>query len=330
MEQEYNNNSSDNQIAVKQVRLIRKTASFVGLACVFEMLFAGGISKLITQALYYFNLHHYVKDESQATFWLINIVLSIIVNVIPALLLYFALGCPFRIKDVIRKPTNMKVAKLSVPITQAITIIVSFIVSFVSVLLKSSGVESAVTEYPNPTSGFMLVLYFVYMCVVPAIFEEFMFRGVILTSLRRFGDGYAIVVSSLLFGVMHGNILQFLNTFVIGLLLGYFAVRTGSVLTAIVLHFMNNFVVALLSLGALHMSSSQYVSLVFIFYSIMIVLGIISIIVFKTIDKNAFRVKKVVLKVSKGTLYVSTVTALGMIVAIVFFIYKILSKITFI
>ncbi len=80
----------------------------------------------------------------------------------------------------------------------------------------------------------------VYVCILAPILEETLFRGMILQSLRPWGDRFAVVVSALLFGVFHMNLVQGVAAFCMGLVLGLIAVRSGSVLPGIFVHFLNN------------------------------------------------------------------------------------------
>jgi sodium transport system permease protein len=79
------------------------------------------------------------------------------------------------------------------------------------------------------------------MAVLPAICEELAFRGFILSGLRRLGQtGMAILISSLFFGVMHGILQQSISASILGMLLGYIAVHTRSILPCIVFHMTHN------------------------------------------------------------------------------------------
>lgn len=51
---------------------------------------------------------------------------------------------------------------------------------------------------------------------------------------------WAIVVSSLIFGIVHGNWVQAPFAFVVGLALGWVYYHTGSLLPGILMHFVNN------------------------------------------------------------------------------------------
>ena len=87
-----------------------------------------------------------------------------------------------------------------------------------------------------------VVLQFIVIAMVPAFCEEFLFRGAILTNLLPFGRGTAILISSLLFGIMHQNAEQILYAFGAGILLGLVYERTGSIWNCTLLHLVNNFI----------------------------------------------------------------------------------------
>ena len=82
----------------------------------------------------------------------------------------------------------------------------------------------------------MAILYIINGVVLPAFIEEIVFRGAIMQSLRRFGDGFALLVSSVLFAVVHGNFVQAPYAFLMGLVIGYFVLRTGSLWAGIFIH----------------------------------------------------------------------------------------------
>ncbi|MDK2800968.1 MAG: protease family protein [Clostridiales bacterium] len=81
------------------------------------------------------------------------------------------------------------------------------------------------------------------------ICEEVMFRGVILRGYERFGRTTALIVTSLLFSVMHRNIQNVLGIFFIGLLIGYLVYRTNSIFAGMIAHFTNNAMVVLITYG---------------------------------------------------------------------------------
>lgn len=86
-----------------------------------------------------------------------------------------------------------------------------------------------------------LVLQFIVLCLVPGVCEEFLFRGAILTNCLPFGRSTAILISSLLFALMHQNGEQVLYAFAAGIVLGLVYERMGSIWCCTLLHVLNNF-----------------------------------------------------------------------------------------
>lgn len=77
--------------------------------------------------------------------------------------------------------------------------------------------------------------------VAAPILEELLFRGLIFESCReRFGNAWAVLTSALLFGLIHIVPVQMVNAFVVGIILGYIYLKTGSLLSVIILHAINN------------------------------------------------------------------------------------------
>ena len=98
----------------------------------------------------------------------------------------------------------------------------------------------------NYSWGFLLHGYgwawvVLWICVEPAIFEELAFRGVILTVMQRFLTvRETVLVSALLFMIIHLSPLSMPHLLVLGLALGILRVRTGSLYPGIILHFTHN------------------------------------------------------------------------------------------
>jgi sodium transport system permease protein len=79
------------------------------------------------------------------------------------------------------------------------------------------------------------------IAIVPALCEELAFRGFILSGFRHLGHKWrAIVFTALLFGLTHGVVQQSVMACVLGLILGFLAVQSGSILPGIVFHVVHN------------------------------------------------------------------------------------------
>lgn len=84
---------------------------------------------------------------------------------------------------------------------------------------------------------------FLYASIFAPVWEELLFRGYVLRTLRPYGKRFAIFGSALLFGLFHGNLLQTPYAVIMGLVLGYVTVEY-SIGWAICLHMFNNLVLA--------------------------------------------------------------------------------------
>lgn len=83
--------------------------------------------------------------------------------------------------------------------------------------------------------------------LIPALIEEFTFRGAIIGIFRRYGDIGAIFISTVMFSLAHGNFVQIPYTFMFGIGLGVTRVLTNSIWPCIIAHFINNAFVAIIN-----------------------------------------------------------------------------------
>jgi uncharacterized protein len=90
----------------------------------------------------------------------------------------------------------------------------------------------------TPIPPIMLIISAV---VVAPIYEEIIFRGILLKGMaKRINPIIALVISSLLFAVVHLNIPQFINALLLGLVIGFIYLTTQSIYLSIFAHFINN------------------------------------------------------------------------------------------
>lgn len=116
-------------------------------------------------------------------------------------------------------------------------VVTTLIMVLVEILLPTVMEEytSLVEDSGITTYGFMWVIS---TLVLPPLVEETGFRGLGLTYLKRAGVPFAVanLVQALAFGIFHMNLTQGIYTFVLGLVLGYVAHRSGSLAPAMLLH----------------------------------------------------------------------------------------------
>tara|TARA_R110002096_G_scaffold425644_1_gene634439 strand:+ start:11045 stop:12013 length:969 start_codon:yes stop_codon:yes gene_type:complete len=86
-----------------------------------------------------------------------------------------------------------------------------------------------------------IILAFIHIGIVPAIFEEVMFRGYIMRALEKSGGIIvAVVVSGLLFGAYHLQPSNVIPLATLGILFAYVTYISDSLIPAMVAHLLNN------------------------------------------------------------------------------------------
>jgi uncharacterized protein len=87
-----------------------------------------------------------------------------------------------------------------------------------------------------------LIFNVLFIGLIPAIVEEFMFRGVLQTIFLKWTKNahVAIWITAILFSAFHMEFFGFLPRLLLGILFGYFVVWTGSIWPAVWAHFLNN------------------------------------------------------------------------------------------
>lgn len=166
-------------------------------------------------------------------------------------------------------------------------------VSNVAAELVSSNFSSIGIDY-NPDietssqSVFTNILYVVSTAITPAFAEEFAFRGILMGVLRKYGNSFAIITSAVLFGAMHGNIIQIPFAFILGLIFGYIDCKANSIIPSIIIHFLNNFysvIMDILQSESIVTTHTFYIIYYGLFVA-MLVLGISAFLYIMKKDKN--------------------------------------------
>ncbi len=116
---------------------------------------------------------------------------------------------------------------------------------FVSVLNGLFGYQPTPTQIPSVDGGKIIPVILV-IGVIPAVLEETVFRGLMLTPIKKFSTPLAVVISGALFALYHQSPVQTIYQFACGCAFALVTIRAGSVLPTIVSHFLNNAVVIIL------------------------------------------------------------------------------------
>ena len=177
-----------------------------------------------------------------------------ILFVLPQLLLpLLTAGISFLIPIINREKFSESIRKKRVPIHYfllcalafpGLSTVFSYVSYYISYVLSLIGIPvlDVSSVIPQPEGALEIFLLFFVMAVLPAICEELIYRGFLLSGISKYGKGGAILVTSIAFGLMHATIQQIPFAFFVGLILAYLAVRFDSLILPMVLHFINNFI----------------------------------------------------------------------------------------
>ena len=333
---------------MREKSYIKKLSTLAAVAVLAFIIGSGifvGIFQGIFMALSMFdginNVTFAEKWESAEFQYLFEVLYSVFIVGGP----FFLLGLYFSKKGMLTsiptgKPKNAKYLPLIVLGGFGFCLAGNIITSYFDILVETVtgfGLEMPeMAETPRSVGG--VLLFYLSTAIVPALVEEMALRGIIMQPLRRYGDWFAIICTSLIFGLMHCNLLQIPFAFIAGIALGYAVVVTESVWTGILIHFCNNaFAVTVSIVNDFYgIDSVQYIVTDIVFYAVLVVGLICAFIYVKKLNKTQFRKSPLVnvgknfvgfvpqfsARVSTGTLYKSYLVTVPMIIALIAVVYE--------
>ena len=161
-----------------------------------------------------------------------------------------ARNAAYSMAKVYRKPQFFGSAMGMFPAFYGLSLFVNLLTMLVSKLFENTDLYKSFNTVNDlaPDNLFCAGVLLFQLVIIAPLFEEFWFRGIVLESLRPYGNGFAIFVSGILFGMTHANFSQFFYATVLGICLGYIAVSTNSIVTTTIMHAMFNGISGLLLL----------------------------------------------------------------------------------
>lgn len=182
------------------------------------------------------------------TLW-INFLGSILLYFAPAVLFSAIISPDFRGYLGFKKITTIKI----LPWIILLGVAMIFVLPYISEWLQKTGFGNLADElqkqrqeleavYFRERTGWSLLRNALLMALVPALCEEVFFRGALQRLLYAISrhKWIAIIITSVLFGLVHNSIYNFLPIFIASIILGYVYFETGSLWISILLHFIYN------------------------------------------------------------------------------------------
>jgi membrane protease YdiL (CAAX protease family) len=193
-----------------------------------------------------------ITPETIAQFKWAQLISSTIIFILPALTFgYFSSPAMFGYVGM-RKPLSAVLLMLSIVLLFAVQPFASWLgtvnakINFGSLQKQLEEMEAIYTRVMQTflqmkTPGDLIINLFI-MALLPAIGEELFFRGSLQTVLFRMSgkSWLAILVSSIVFALLHGTFFKVLPIFLLGIMLGTVYHVTRNLWYSIIIHFLNN------------------------------------------------------------------------------------------
>lgn len=209
-------------------------------------------------------------------------------------------------------------------------LLANYITGFLRAIFEGVGIYSNYTALQDPSSTFDVIMIFISSSLIPPLIEEFALRGVLMQSMRKYGNLFAIVASAFVFGVFHGNAVQIPFAFLCGLVIGYAVIATESLWTGIIIHALMNAMSGISS--ALIYYFDEYTSNTFFYVgsAVGIAAGIVAVIVYMTRYKDDRTLKNEgsFKEASLGEKFLKFTTSPVMIFAIILYIIQAVTQLT--
>ena len=230
-----------------------------------------------------------------------------------------------------KKPQYFGSAMAMFPAFYGLAIFTNLITMLVTSFFKKTDLNESFNTVNElaPDGIVSAIVLFVQLAVIAPLFEEFWFRGIVMESLRPYGNGFAIFVSALLFGLTHANFGQLFYTTVIGICLGYIAISTKSIVPTTIMHAILNSISGIMLILISTESVQKYLMgsgnnndpivvmmLVYMFFVIMLMIVGVIMAIFKLRKIRRYRVEKMweVSAAKRWGIFLSRVTVIIMLI----------------
>lgn len=229
----------DDHPEVQEEKALRRAVNILGFILIFRILF-DVFSRYFVPALLgyagfdirfdFFTGKLFGDDTLILTVQFISGILSMI---LPVSLLIKHLHMPFRVMLPI-KVTNKPMFRASVPVMLLISGVCSMMSTIYEQLLGVLRINTERTMLIPERTPDIIYLIITQMIILPAV-SELCTRGVVLQYTRQFGDGIALIISAFITAALEYDITEFCFVFIMSVAIGYFTIRTGSVITAVIM-----------------------------------------------------------------------------------------------
>ena len=191
-----------------------------------------------------------------------------------------------------------------------ITYATAIVFNLLFTALESLGIHTNDLSSPLPTTNIERIVFGITVVILAPIFEEILFRGILLTKLSRYGGWFAAITTGVLFGLFHQNTQQLFFATAFGILAGFITLRAKSIYPSLIAHiclngysFLTTLLLSFADNGAEYVAGATdslegsaaligAIGILDLLLFVVIIIGIIMLIVEATTNKSQFALPK--------------------------------------
>jgi len=224
--------------------------------------------------------------------------------------------------------------------------LVGVLITSVIGIIKQGAVDNVVLDM---TSNISMPTMILIMVIGAPIAEEIIFRKLLVDRVLPYGEGLAVFMSGIMFGLFHGNMNQFVYAFVLGAFLAFIYIRTRKIIYTIAIHMGINLLGSVVATFILEKSGFMelYDKLLtttdeaalmelminhagglaaYVIYACVLMLVVLLGIVLMVVKRKSFYLKPVEGALQKGQRFKAVFLNLGMILFSAYWVYEIIKQ----
>lgn len=286
-----------NQVRLGQKKALKKNAFILAVLLLCYNFLLNGLVYVYYYVFYTLKSHKFTLSYSVAVDFIrenienysvteFEMLGNIFVTVFSTLGIILIAGLFFKINILSFFKSDKKGVVLGVrafPFSLLTNYVFAVFVAIISAMFASQGVIIPDADFsldkPTFIAGFLMFLYTV---ILAPVIEEIIYRGLVIKLISPYGKKLAVILSAFIFGLMHGNLSQFVTAFAAGLVLSSVALKTNSIMPTIIMHSLNNGINFVLICGEDY-SSEVLCTIYYALFACVLLLGVMEIFLHRKI-----------------------------------------------
>lgn len=268
-----------NRQSISKYETLMNSIAISSLAC-FGLIYLGGGTLKFSEVISMVIFGDTVAVD--LVFLIINCIANFLMILLPVKLFRFMQSGAYIIEEYLPVKKNI-LDKKTLPCVFLLGLAATYIVALIN-----NGIANALFDYSGNGDDYLwrvglkynyqILIYVFSTAVIPAITEEIFCRKVLCDALEPYGPKTAILISSLVFSLLHANFSMFLYTFVGGIFMGWLYVGTKNIKITMFHHFVHNLLAAIEIIILYRVSKDAYYAFLTARTIISLLVGIICVL----------------------------------------------------